>query len=171
MPKRTLYLKLVVKARRFINSKYMRKLPWLKALMRPLLGREYWIPTPHRVALGLSIGVFFAFSMLVFPVQMLGSAIFCLLSKGNLPVALGACWISNPFTIPLLIPVMVWVGKQFQFLSKNCQDSELCLFDITFNYGHFMVGCMLSGIILSLLTYPLYMLGWFLWPKKKKESS
>lgn len=171
MGKRTLYLKLVVKARRFLNSKFMRKTPWLIAILSPLLKREYWVPTPHRVALGLSIGVFFAFAMLVFPIQMLCSAVICLLCKGNLPVALGTCWISNPITIPLLIPVMVWVGKQFEFLAVNCENAEWCLFNITFNYGHFLVGCVMSGIILAALTYPLYMLGWILWPKKKATST
>ena len=75
--KPSLYIKLVKRARKFLRSNFMRRFPFLVKLLRPLFEREYWVPTPHRMAMGLSIGVFFAFAMLIIPIQMLCAAVTC----------------------------------------------------------------------------------------------
>jgi len=165
--KPSFYIRLVKRARKFLRSKFMRRFPFIVNLLKPLFKREYWVPTPHRVALGLSIGVFFAFAMLIIPIQMLCAAVVCLYSRANLPVAIGACWISNPFTIPPLVLAMEWVGKQFEHVGANLSQHEIDFGMGSVNYAHMMVGCVASGFILALLTYPLYMTIWFLWPKKK----
>ena len=168
--KPSLYIKLVKRARKFLRSNFMRRFPFLVKLLRPLFEREYWVPTPHRMAMGLSIGVFFAFAMLIIPIQMLCAAVTCLFIRANLPLALGACWISNPFTIPPLMLAMVWVGEQFEHLGADLGQHEVDLGIGAMNYAHFMVGCVTSGIILALAVYPVYMLCWLLWPSKKNKG-
>jgi uncharacterized protein len=168
----SLYITLVKRARKFLRSKTMRKFPWLVKLIAPLFAREYWVPTPHRLALGLSIGMFFAFAMLILPVQMLCSAIVCLFLRGNLPISIGACWVSNPVTIPFLIYPMVWLGKYLEFLTGNLGEHayKIPYVNIDVNYAHFVVGCVASGIILGCLSYPLFMIGWWIFGKKGERK-
>lgn len=163
------YIKLVKRAQRFLRSKFMKKwLPWLIPLMKPLFKREYWLPVPHRMALGLSIGLFFAFAMMIIPLQMICSAFVCMFVRANLPLALGACWISNPFTIPAFIKPMEWLGAYFgQVTGNDYGDAAVSLFDISVNQGDFFAGCVVSGIACAVLTYPIFMISWLLMPTSK----
>lgn len=63
----------------------------------PLLRRPWlWHPSRRRVAMGAGIGVFFG---LLIPIaQIAGAAVFALLLRANLPVAVVSTLVSNPFT-------------------------------------------------------------------------
>ena len=152
----SLYIKLVKKARAFLRGRFMRKFPLLVKVLKPLFRREYWLPTPHRMAMGLAIGVFYAFALLVVPVQMMCSAFTCLAFRGNLPLALGACWISNPVSIIFLIKPMEWLGAYIgNFSGIHFGDKALEMFEISVNYGNFAAGCFVSGVVFGALSYPL----------------
>lgn len=161
-----------MKAQRFLRNKSTKKwFPWIIPLLKPLFRREYWLPSPHRMALGLSIGLFFAFSMMVIPVQMILAAFVCLFLRANLPLSLGACWISNPVTIPFLIVPMVWMGKLFERLTGSVFDANsIKILGQEVNYAHFLSGCIFSGVILALLAYPCFLLVWYLSPLKNIKS-
>ena len=122
------------------------------------------MPSPHRIAMGFTIGVFFAFAMLIIPLQMLFSAFTCIYFKGNLPIALGACWISNPLTIPPLVIAMMWVGGKFDhfvFDMPECKSefftkiTEALGLGFEVDFAHLFFGCVFTGIILALITYPI----------------
>lgn len=70
-----------------------RSLRW----MAPLLRRPWlWQLNRRRVALGAGIGVFFGF---LFPVlQIVAAALFAVLLRANLPVAVVATLVTNPLT-------------------------------------------------------------------------
>jgi hypothetical protein len=65
--------------------------------MGPLLRRPWlWQLNRRRVALGAGIGVFFGF---LFPVlQIIAAALFAVLLRANLPVAVAATLVTNPLT-------------------------------------------------------------------------
>jgi uncharacterized protein (DUF2062 family) len=165
------YIKLVKKARSFLRGKFMRRFPWLVKILKPLFKRTYWEPTPHRIALGFSIGIFFAFAMLVFPMQMLCASITCLYFKGNLPIALGACWVSNPVTVFPLAIGMVWVGEQMDKLGLPIPvSSEFNILDLmVVDFWHFVLGCVTSGVVLSLVSYPLVLCVSMMFPRRRKS--
>lgn len=80
-----------------------------------ILHSEYWRFTrrsvPRGVAMGLFVGVFF----LIPGIQIIGAALFCLPVRGNIPIAAGMTFLTNPFTTPFLILASIPVGNLFGF--------------------------------------------------------
>jgi len=164
MSKPSLYIRLVKRARSFMRGKMLKKIPFTQRLLKPLTRREYWLPTPHRIAMGVAIGVFYAFATLVLPVQMLFSALTCIYFRGNLPIALGTCWISNPFTVGPLAIAMVWVGDIFDRHFYDMPKFGIGIYGLDYEVDlyKFVVGCVFSGTVLALLVYPItfFILKW-----------
>ena len=91
---------------------------WIRVFGRfgpRILNSEYWRFTrrsvPRGVAMGLFVGVFF----LIPGVQIIGAALFCLPVRGNIPIAAGMTFLTNPFTTPFLIIASIPVGNLFGF--------------------------------------------------------
>ena len=175
------YMKLVKRAQRFLRNRFMRRwFPWLVELLKPLFRREYWLPEPHRMALGLAIGLFCAFALMFVPLQMVSESFICLLLRANLPMALGACWITNPATWLVLIPLSNWFGKLVAFiplpeflvsglLSFSSQiDSWASSFGVSLGDSayHFLVGSVSLGIVSSVLVYPIFRFTWIMFSKR-----
>ena len=80
-----------------------------------ILHSEYWRFTrrsvPRGVAMGLFVGVFF----LIPGIQIIGAALFCLPVRGNIPIAAGMTFLTNPFTTPFLILASLPIGNLFGF--------------------------------------------------------
>jgi hypothetical protein len=80
-----------------------------------VLHSEYWRFTrrsvPRGVAMGLFVGVFF----LIPGIQIIGAALFCLPVRGNIPIAAGMTFLTNPFTTPFLILASLPIGNLFGF--------------------------------------------------------
>src|ERR1044072_6363513 len=76
---------------------------WIRPFGQRVLHSEFWRFTrrsvPRGVAVGLFVGVFF----LIPGVQIIGAALFCLPVRGNIPIAAGMTFLTNPFTTPFLI--------------------------------------------------------------------
>lgn len=91
---------------------------WLRVFGRfgpRILHSEYWRFTrrsvPRGVAMGLFVGVFF----LIPGIQIIGAALFCLPVRGNIPIAAGMTFLTNPFTTPFLILASLPIGNLFGF--------------------------------------------------------
>ncbi len=75
------------------------------------LNKRVWKPTQHTFAGGMSIGTFITLQLL--PIQMPSATILAAIFRVNIPIALALCWVSNPFTVPLLVPLEYAIGKWF----------------------------------------------------------
>jgi uncharacterized protein (DUF2062 family) len=88
---------------------------WIRPFGQRVLHSEFWRFTrrsvPRGVAVGLFVGVFF----LIPGVQIIGAALFCLPVRGNIPIAAGMTFLTNPFTTPFLIIASIPVGNLFGF--------------------------------------------------------
>jgi uncharacterized protein (DUF2062 family) len=88
---------------------------WVKPFGQRILHSEFWRFTrrsvPRGVAMGLFVGVFF----LIPGVQIIGAALFCVPVRGNIPIAAGMTFLTNPFTTPFLILASIPVGNLFGF--------------------------------------------------------
>lgn len=153
------YLRLVRRAYRYLRHPHIRRRPWLMALTAPLYNRELWHPCRYTVAGGLSIGIFCA--MLPIPFQMLLAAIASMRAKVNVPIAMGACWVSNPFTHPPLIVLQLSFGNWIRQIVDiplpfdHPMHISFLNLDITGNPADFFVGCLTMAVILSFLVYPV----------------
>ena len=174
------YMKLVRRAYRYLRHPRIRKIKWLNAITLKLFERDLWNPTTRSIAVGLSIGLFCA--MLPMPFQMVLAGACCLIGRGNIPLALAACWVSNPITqAPLMIAqesLGSWTRDLFHiplpdFLAGTW-DFELFGLDMSLGLGNFILGVGISATTLGILAYPLvYGIALFApkpAPKPDKES-
>jgi uncharacterized protein (DUF2062 family) len=183
------YLRMVRRTYRYLRHPRIRKIKWLTPFTQAIFNKRYWKPCRATVANGLSIGLFCA--MLPMPMQMLVAALGCLRARGNVPVALAACWVTNPVT---QAPIMVtqhrfgnWLHESLgvprpPFISKvekTFSHPELDLLGIQFlekgtstiNIGDFVLGFLAAGITLSLVAYPLvWLISMFLPNRGKAEE-
>ncbi len=99
--------------------------------------------------------------MMPLPFQMIIAALACLRAKANIPIALAACWVSNPFT---QIPIWVSQAKLGQWLLENTSIKlpfeefvmhEVYWMGMHIHPGSFILGFFMMGIFASLLAYPI----------------
>jgi len=168
-----IYLKFFRKSYRMLRHPRIKKFKWLNSIVVKLYARKYWKPCVHSIAVGLSIGLFC--SMLTpMPMQMLLAAVCCILGKGNIPIAVAACWITNPFT---QLPIMFLQEKlgnavrsriDLGLLEKIDLEGTIPFTQHNVNLANYTLGVILSAICLGLLAYPLVYLIQALTPKHKR---
>ena len=153
------YLKLVRKSYRMLRHKRLRHRRWWQNITRPLFDRQLWKPCRDTVASGLAIGFFF--SMMLMPFQMIAAAIIAMRTRANVPFAIAGCWVSN-----MLTHVPIWLAQEW--LGDWMRDSlgfpmPAFLVKVEFpvpevgvvNAASFILGMMVSGIVLALIAYPM----------------
>lgn len=158
------YLRLVRRAYRALRSPGLRKRKWLQKLIVPMFHRELWHPCRDTVAAGLAIGLFV--SQLPVPGQMILAGIGAVRFRANIPIALAACWVTNPIT---QIPIILFQEQLGDFLRDTVhipihpilKKIQIPLSFIpgmeneVLNGGSFILGFLSAAIILMLLAYPL----------------
>lgn len=151
------YLRLVRKAYRFLRSPSLEKYTWLQKILSPMFSRELWHPCRDSVSLGLAIGLFV--SMLPLPGQMILAAIGTVKSKGNIPIAIAACWVTNPITQPFILRLQESFGDLLRStfnIPMIFGKSEITLIGLgTLNAGSFILGFLTMAILLMGLAYPI----------------
>ncbi len=149
------YLRMVRRAFRALRHRKLRHRPWWQKLSKPLFHRSLWIPCRDTVAHGLAIGLFF--SMVPFIPQSIFAAILAMRVRANVPFAMAACFVSNPFTnVPFWI-AQVWIGRLIiDVFNIPEPKGHLKLPGMgEVSVGDFIVGFPALGLMLALLAYPL----------------
>jgi uncharacterized protein len=153
------YLWLVRRAYRTLRHPRLRHRAWWRKLTQPLFERRLWKPCRDSVAVGTAIGMFFA--VMPMPLQSVAAALVAVRARANVPFAIGACFLSNPIT-----NVPIWIGQLFigNFILKHLPVSmpgELLKLETSLpgvgpiNVGSFIVGSVVSGLLLAFLAFPL----------------
>lgn len=114
---------------------------------------------PHKVALGLALGVFVGFLPIV-PFQIVTAVSLAFLVKGNkLAAALGT-WVSNPLNIPFLYYLFYLVGKFFwpgevaySLTSFEMKEILKAGWDV---FGMMCLGGAILGLPAAILTYFIF---------------
>lgn len=82
----------------------------------PLARRhELWRFTRRSVPRGVAVGLFVGIFALIPGVQIVGAALMCVPSRGNIPIAAAMTFLSNPATTPFLLAGSIWIGNQLGF--------------------------------------------------------
>lgn len=100
----------VFKTYRFF--KHPRKLktsPTMRWFARHFLDKRVWKPTQHTFSGGMAVGTFITLQLL--PIQMPAATILAAIFRVNIPIAIAMCWVSNPVTMAVLVPLEYQVGK------------------------------------------------------------
>jgi len=152
------YLSLVRKSYRMLKHRRLRDRPWWRAITKPLFDRALWIPCRDTVAAGLAIGCFFSM-LLVLPLQMLFAVVVSMRFRVNVPFAMLACWISNMFTnVPIgLVQVAMgdWMRKNLGIKVPGFDGVQISLMDVEVNAASFLLGMIVSGVLLAMAAYPV----------------
>ena len=117
------------------------------------------MPCRDTVAAGLAIGLFF--SMMPAIPQSIFAAIVAMRVRANVPIAMAACFVSNPFTnVPFWV-AQIRLGQWLidvlslpipHFLEK----AHMSLPGVgTMSVGNFIVGFVAMGVLMGLSAYPL----------------
>ena len=153
------YLRLVRRAFRTLRHPHLRHRGWWRRFSRPLFHRSLWHPCRDTVASGLAVGMFF--SMMPMPMQSLAAAVVAMALRGNVPLAIAACWISNPLT---QLPVWLFqcrLGEWFRTAVAFPLPQALVDMVITLpgagalNAAGFLLGCALTGVVFGGLGFLL----------------
>jgi hypothetical protein len=149
---------MVRRAYRHLRHPRLRGHRWWGGLSRRLFERSLWKPCRHTVGGGLGVGLFFA--MMPMPLQMLAAALVAMRLRVNIPSAMLACWVSNPFTEPFVRLSQERLGAWLHGVAgipvpPLLKDVEWAFGDMTFNLGNFVLGFLSSGLVLGLAGYPL----------------
>lgn len=141
---------------------------------------EIWKIDRFRLANGLSLGLFIAFTPTI-PFQMLLCFIGAIILHVNLPIALAACWVTNPLTA---IPVFLAAHKLGKYILENTaiEAYTLELFRLYDKTGGMMqesmylwtgslVFALTAAVLGNLLVHLIYDLGRRYRSKKVKKSS
>jgi uncharacterized protein (DUF2062 family) len=173
------YLKFVRRFYRQLRSPQLRSNRFFAGLVHRLSNRRLWKPCRTTVSHGLAIGLFFSM-MLPMPFQSVVAAFFAIRSRVNVPFAMMIVWISNPVTTLPLALMQVRLG---QFLRDVLNIPVPSFLDVTglfpcttieCNAANFVLGMLFSGVIASILAYPIvHVVSLFLphhLPEKREES-
>jgi uncharacterized protein (DUF2062 family) len=153
------YLRLVRRAFRSLRHPRLRHRPWWQAISRPIADRALWVPCRDTVATGLAIGLFF--SVMPMPLQTVPSALLAMRFRANVPFAMAACWLSNPFTTGPLLWGQFALGQWLRDVLGVPMPHFLTNVSFhvpgvgTLNLASYMLGTILSGVLLALCAYPL----------------
>jgi uncharacterized protein (DUF2062 family) len=153
------YLRMVRRAFRALRHKNLRHRSWWRTISKPLYERCLWVPCRDTVASGLAIGLFF--SMMLMPFQMLPAAMIAMRVRANVPIAMAACWLTNPVTAGPIMYLQYRVGKWMrEVLGFPMPDFLIKVhFDVPgagdLNAASYILGMISAGVILALCAYPL----------------
>ena len=162
------YLRLVRSAFRTLRNRRMRQRKWWRALTQPLFHRSLWMPCRQTVSTGISIGLFFA--MMPIPFQMVASALLSMRFRANVPFAMAACWVTNPFTQVPIILGQFRIGEWMRHELSVPMPGFLTRVDYAIpgvgalNAASFTLGFITCAIVLSILAYPVVQLVYAMLP-------
>lgn len=168
------YLRLVRSAFRTLRHRHLWHRPWWRTLARPLFHRSLWIPCATTVSTALSIGLFF--SMLPIPFQMFPAALVAVRFRANIPFAMAACWVTNPFTQVPIILVQFRLGQWLREILSLPMPGFLVRVDYAIpgvgplNAASFTLGFLASAVVLAILAYPITKLVYSFLPSSLRAS-
>lgn len=150
------------------HPRKLRERPVMRWFARHFLDKRVWKPTQHTLSGGVAVGLFVTLQLL--PVQMPAATILAAIFRVNIPVAIVLCWLSNPFTFPVIGWLEYVVGKWFLALythvpttpfPKHLPDSMVDAWMVLKEHAPVMlVGGVILGAAMSVLGY---VLTWGMW--------
>lgn len=153
------YLRIVRSSFRALRHPKLRHRPWWQKLSRPLFHRSLWVPCRDTVANGLAIGLFF--SMVPLIPQSIVAAILAMRVRANVPFAMAACFVSNPFTNVPFWAAQIWLGRwTIHFLHLPVPSFfakvQFSLPGVgAILMSDFIVGFVVLGMLMALAAYPI----------------
>ena len=127
----------------------------LRFLGEKLHDPNLWHLNRRSVAAAFAVGLFAAW--IPTPGQMMIAAGFALYFRANLPISVALVWITNPLTMPPMFYFAYRLGLWFLNQPSPAADFEFSVESVTSGLseigGPFLMGCLILGIISSVIGY------------------
>lgn len=133
---------------------------YLKIFGRLLHDPNLWHLNRRSVSGAFAIGLFFAW--IPVPFQMVLAAAAAILLRMNLPISVALVWITNPITMPPMFIGTYFLGAWLLNLPAENLEHKFREFDTFWDgmlaamgeiWQPFLLGCLVAGIISSILGY------------------
>ncbi|MDR2858695.1 MAG: DUF2062 domain-containing protein [Novosphingobium sp.] len=131
---------------------------------------------PRGVAVGLLIGIF----ALIPGVQIVGAALLCVPCRGNIPIAAGMTFLSNPATTPLIIAAAIYLGNMLGY------HADVGTFHELYRHGAglrewggwllsdaapaLLIGLLIISTVAAAIGYLISALVWRWWVGRKRQT-
>lgn len=127
----------------------------LQFLGEKLQEPNLWLLNRRSVALAFTIGLFCAW--IPTPGQMAIAAIAAFYFRANLAISVALVWLTNPLTMPPMFYFAYLVGLKLLAQPEPNADFEFSVDSLLSSLGDiwqpFLLGCLILGIISSILGY------------------
>lgn len=151
------------------NAEQIKKNKILKIFGKLIDNPHLWHINRRSVAKAFSIGLFITY--MPFLGHMFLAAFCAIVFRANLPIALALVWVINPLTMIPMFTVAYMVGALVLGQSLDGLDfSSLSVLQEM--WQPFVLGCLICGAILAVISQVLIRLGWryhivMKWKKRK----
>lgn len=142
---------------------------------RPELWRFTRRSVPRGVAVGLLVGIF----ALIPGIQILGAALLCVPSRGNIPLAALMTFLSNPATTPLILAASIWLGNQlgyhadvstfYSLYERGAGLNEWLSWLLSDAAPAMLIGLFIISTVSATVGYLVSAFGWNWWVRHKRK--
>lgn len=143
---------------------------------RPELWRFTRRSVPRGVAVGLLIGIF----ALIPGIQIIGAALLCVPSRGNIPLAALMTFLSNPATTPFIIAGSIWIGNKLGYhadlstfyglYERGAGAGEWLSWLLSDAAPALLVGLFIISTLAAAIGYLIASFGWNWWVRHKRKT-
>ncbi|MEO6256309.1 MAG: DUF2062 domain-containing protein [Sphingomicrobium sp.] len=150
---------------------------WLKPFGARIRQSDLWRFTRRSVPRGVAIGLFVGIFLMVPGLQIVGAVLACAPFRGNIPLAAGMTFLSNPATTPLIFVAAITIGNWFGF------HADLATFEVLATTHASVVrwfawllsdaapavllGLTVIGLVVAFAGYWVSLVGWRWWVARK----
>lgn len=130
---------------------------------------------PRGVFVGLLIGIF----ALIPGIQIIGAALMCVPFRGNIPLAAGMTFLSNPATTPFILAGSLYVGNQMGFhadlttfeslLSHGANMAQWTRWLVSDAAPSLVAGLLVISTVVAAVGYFLAAFTWNWWVRHKRR--
>ncbi|HEX4847598.1 MAG TPA: DUF2062 domain-containing protein [Novosphingobium sp.] len=142
---------------------------------RPELWRFTRRSVPRGVAVGLLVGIF----ALIPGIQIVGAALMCVPSRGNIPLAALMTFLSNPATTPFIIAASIFLGNKLGFhadvttfyalMNKGAGMREWAYWLLSDAAPAMLLGLFVISVITASIGYLVSSFTWTWWIRHKRK--
>lgn len=146
----------------------------------PLARRhELWRFTRRSVPRGVAVGLLVGIFALIPGIQIVGAALMCVPSRGNIPIAALMTFLSNPATTPLILIGAIRIGNWLGY------HADLTTFYALYEHGSglsewggwllsvaapaLLIGLFFISTVAAAIGYLVSAIGWTWWVRHKRR--
>ncbi len=147
---------------------------WMRLVGTRVLHSEYWRFTRRSVPRGIAAGLLVGIFLLIPGLQIVGSALLCIPLRGNIPLAAGMTFLSNPATTPLILGASYALGSWLGFAGDKSAMPEMTATIAEWTNWLFSAAApaIISGLVIiavasAAIGYALSAIFWRWWTARK----